>query len=392
MLFIKNKKLLRKYRKLYQIAKPTMTKDHEEQFDLAFKMIVDTYAKQDLKNIDKALRAISMAKIVAKDLGLGMTAICCAILYSIIDHPDMSAIQEKFGTLVAQIVVHLCSIKDYPKEAQKAFLKQLLSSSVKYPRVMLIKIAESLHNMRSIHTLTQERQQEVIATVKWLYMPMAHRLGFYALKTAFEDLLLKHTHPQIYQRIHEQIQHTRQVKQGFFQRFLRPLQGRLKQYGIDYKVKSRVKSVASVWAKMNKQQLTVATIYDLFALRIILDTPPGREELTCWQVYGIVTGFYTPKPKRLRDWLSHPRDNGYQALHTTVNHEGEQIEVQIRSRHMDDLAERGSAAHWRYKNADQTEYWDIVGLEAYLDQLRELLAHKSQYHALVNQLSLTLLS
>ena len=232
MFLIKHKRLLRKYRKLYQIVNPTITKDDHQQFELAFKMISDTYAKQDTKSIHKALRAIDMAKIVAKDLGLGMTAICCAILYSIIDHPDRNAIQNQFGTLVAQIMEHLYQVKGFPqpeKAAQKAFLKQLLSSSRKYPRVMLIKIAESVHNMHSLNKFTQEYQQAVINAATKLYAPLSHRLGFHAIKTTLEDLSLKHKNPQVYQQLHEQIEHTRKVTQGFFQRFLRPLKGRLKQ-------------------------------------------------------------------------------------------------------------------------------------------------------------------
>ena len=321
----------------------------------------------------------NVAKIAASELGLSATSIMAALLHETIKNTSVTfaEIKKEFGEKVAEIVEGLTRIAGlYTQKVSfntENFIKLLLTLATDV-RIILVKLADRLHNMRTLDVLERERQIRIATETHDLYAPIAHRLGLYAIKTEFEELSMMFMHPDFYQAIYYKVEAAKGIQDNYIERFVDPIKAELEKTGYNYVVKSRTKSIYSIWRKMVKQKVEFEDVYDFFAIRIILDTPLEKEKGECWHVYSIISDIYKPNPKRLRDWISNPKSSGYESLHTTaLGPDGRWIEVQIRTKRMDEVAEKGSAAHWKYKensNARTTDEWLI--------KIRELIEKPSE--------------
>lgn len=324
---------------------------------------------------------LEVARIVAGEIGLGETAIISALLHDVVeDNPDytLEMIRQKFGDKVAYIVDGLTKIKDgyerLESTAQVESIKKMLLTLSDDVRVILIKLADRLHNMRTLDSMPASKQQNIAAETLYLYSPLAHRLGLYVIKSELEDLALKYNEPEIYRTISLKLQETEMERKSFIQKFIFPIKKAMALQGIDFEIDTRSKSVYSIYKKMQAKEIPFEEVYDLFAVRIIIESPPEQEKIDCWRVYTLVTANYNPKQNRLRDWISTPKANGYESLHTTVmSPSGQWVEVQIRTRRMHEIAERGYAAHWKYKQQVDKDKAQDSGLDDWLAELREIL-------------------
>jgi len=304
---------------------------------------------------------IEVAKIVANEIGLGTTSVVCALLHDVVEDTDFSLedIENIFDAKIASIIDGLTKIGGVlkTKNSQAENLRKMLLTLSEDVRVILIKLADRLHNMRTLGSMKPEKQLKISAETRMIFAPLAHRLGLYAIKVELEDLCLKYEHNNIYNEILQKLADTEEKRQHYLNRFCIPIMIKMENEGIDYHITGRPKSIASIWNKIKIKNVSFEDIYDLFAVRIIINTDNIEEEKNlCWKVYSLVTDLYTPNPDRLRDWISTPKDNGYIALHTTVmGPEGRWVEVQIRTSRMDEIAERGYAAHFKYKNTGYEE-------------------------------------
>ena len=327
--------------------------------------------------------AAAVACIVLGEVGLECNPVVATLLHDVvrIAHKSLGTkeftaltarIRESFGAEVVGITMGLCNISETKLKIDKAQIDNFRDLIVAYsedPRVILIKLADRLEVMRSLAIFPREKWRRKSWESLNLYAQIAHKLGLYNIKSELEDIALKYLEPRDYARIVDKLAETEEERKAFIDRFLRPVTERLDRTGIRYHVKSRTKSIFSIWNKMRKQRVPFEGVYDIFAIRIIIDCPPEQEKQQCWTVYSVVTDFYTPNPNRMRDWISIPKSNGYESLHTTVSAEGRWVEVQIRTERMDAVAERGIAAHWRYKGVNQGARTS----EEWLSQLRELI-------------------
>lgn len=322
------------------------------------------------------IHPLSVAKIVNDEMGLGTKSIVCALLHDVVEDTDytLEDIERMFDDKIAAIIDGLTKISGVfgSKTSLQAenFRKILLTLSDDV-RVILIKIADRLHNMRTLNSMPLHKQMKISSETIYLYAPLAHRLGLYAIKTELEDLSLKYRYSDVYKEIDNKIQRTESERQQFLEEFKKPIDKRLGGLNINYEISGRHKSVYSIWQKMQKKNLPFEEIYDLMAIRIVFEANDEMPEKTqCWNIYSLVTDIYMPKPERIRDWVSTPKANGYEALHATVmGPRGQWVEVQIRSRRMDEIAEMGFAAHWKYKqNKDQESE-----LDKWIKRIRELL-------------------
>ncbi|PKP17485.1 MAG: GTP pyrophosphokinase [Bacteroidetes bacterium HGW-Bacteroidetes-21] len=319
---------------------------------------------------------IEVSKICAQEIGLGTTSLICALLHDVVEDTDISLeqIRNMFGDKVATIIdglTKIAAIFDQSLSLQAENFRKMLLTLSDDVRVILIKLADRLHNMRTLEALPEYKQAKIAAETLFIYAPLAHRLGLYAIKTELEDLCLKVQHPVIYSEIKRKLAESALDRQKYINRFSMPIISKLKDNNLEYSITGRPKSVYSIWNKMNIKNVGFEEIYDLFAIRIIFDTEGEQsEKKQCWNIYSLVTDIYQPKPDRLRDWVSTPKANGYEALHTTVmGPDGKWVEVQIRSKRMDEIAERGYAAHWKYKG-DQD---DESELDKWIKKIREML-------------------
>ena len=327
---------------------------------------------------------VAVAEIVAKEIGLGRNSTVAAILHDVMriankEHPEQvealsRTIREEFGEPVLGIIVGLCKISNIKLKVSKEQADDFRDMIVSYsedPRVILIKLADRLEVMRNLQIFPPEKRRKKSWESMNLYAPIAHKLGLYSLKSELEDLALKWLEPKDYEYICRRLEETESERQTFIARFLVPIEEKLKTVaGLNYHIKSRTKSVYSIWNKMRKQNVPFEGVYDIFALRVIIDCPREMEKQLCWTVYSVVSDCYTPNPKRMRDWVTIPKSNGYESLHTTVSAgEGRWVEIQIRTERMDEVAERGIAAHWRYQGVNQGAQTS----EQWLSRLREVL-------------------
>ncbi|MFT7591306.1 MAG: guanosine-3',5'-bis(diphosphate) 3'-pyrophosphohydrolase, partial [bacterium] len=282
-------------------------------------------------------------------------------------------IEIEFGHKVANIIDGLTKMSGYfgqSSSPQAENFRRMLLTLSDDVRVILIKLCDRLHNMRTLEHMSQKGQLKIASETKYLYAPLAHRLGLYPIKTELEDLSLKHTEPEVYNDIKSKLKATKEQRSRFIRKFIKPIKSSLEELGLDIEIKGRSKSIYSILQKMQKQKVEFDQVYDLFAVRIIVNSKPTREKLDCWNIYSIVTSIYRPNPDRLRDWISTPRSNGYESLHTTVmGQSGKWVEVQIRTIRMDEIAEMGYAAHWRYKEGNVGE----SGIDDWLGRIREIL-------------------
>lgn len=324
------------------------------------------------------LHPLAVARIVCRDIGLGSTSICAALLHDVVEDTEYTEedIENLFGKKIAQIVGGLTKISGGifgdKASAQAENFRKLLLTMPEDIRVILIKIADRLHNMRTLGSMLPSKQYKIAGETLYIYAPLAHRLGLFAIKSELEDLSFKYEHPDSYAEIAQKIKESEEIRKCIFEQFAAPIAARLKEMGITFKMKARVKSIYSIWNKMQAKNIPFEEVYDLFAVRIIFTPQDYRDEKTeCWKIYSVITDIYKLHPERIRDWVSRPKANGYQALHVTVmGPNGNWIEVQIRSEKMDDIAERGFAAHWKYKVGETDEESE---LDKWLKTIKEIL-------------------
>ena len=324
------------------------------------------------------MHPIAVAKIVCSEMGLGSTSICAALLHDVVEDTEYTVedIRNMFGDKIAQIVDGLTKISGgifgEQASAQAENFRKLLLTMSDDIRVILIKIADRLHNMRTLGSMLPAKQFKIAGETLYLYAPLAHRLGLFSIKTELEDLSFKYEHPQEYEAIRRKLEATASARELLFKHFAEPVDAKLKAMGLNYEMKARVKSIYSIWNKMQAKKVAFEDIYDIYAVRIIFDPLPGVDEKNqCWDIYSAITDIYRIRPDRIRDWVSRPKANGYQALHLTVmGSDGQWVEIQIRSRRMDDIAEKGFAAHWKYK---ENHVEEDTELDKWLQTITEIL-------------------
>ncbi|HMJ70999.1 MAG TPA: RelA/SpoT family protein [Cyclobacteriaceae bacterium] len=320
---------------------------------------------------------LTVAEMCVEEIGLGTTSIIAALIHDVVEDTEieLTDIERMFGKKIARIVDGLTKIRgvfEYGTSAQAENFRKMLFTLSEDVRVILIKLADRLHNMRTLDSMPRNKQLKVANETIYLYAPLAHRLGLNAIKTELEDLYLRFTDREVYNEITTKIDESKASRNKFIKQFIQPVKDELDKLKVSYEIKSRPKSVFSIFNKMRRQNIPFEEVYDLFAIRIIIDAPFEQEKSYCWQVYSIVTDYYMPNPDRLRDWISTPKANGYESLHTTVMAKnGQWVEVQIRTLRMDEIAEKGYAAHWKYK--DQSLASHESNLEKWLIRVRELL-------------------
>ncbi|MCB2378357.1 bifunctional (p)ppGpp synthetase/guanosine-3',5'-bis(diphosphate) 3'-pyrophosphohydrolase [Hymenobacter sp. BT635] len=375
---VERNEILRHYRRLLRTAKPYLSGNDAKLIKKAFNTSLEAHKEMRRKSGEPyILHPLAVAQIAVEEIGLGTTSIVAALLHDVVeDTPwEISDVEREFGPRVAQIVDGLTKISgvfEYGTSEQAENFRKMLLTLSEDVRVILIKIADRLHNMRTLDSMPRHKQLKIASETIYLYAPLAHRLGLYAIKSELEDLYLKYTDTEVYNDLTNKVRQSRGARNRFIKEFVTPIDEELKAQGFGFEIKGRPKSIYSILRKMRKQNVTFDEVYDLFAIRVILDVPQEQEKAACWQVYSIVTDFYQPNPDRLRDWVSTPKANGYESLHTTVmSRTGQWVEVQIRSRRMDDIAEKGYAAHWKYKDTGSVQPEST--LEAWIAKVREML-------------------
>lgn len=371
-----NKEILRRYRYLMKIWLPKSEEDRK-MTRKAFNMALEAHKDMRRQSGEPYIyHPLEVAIICAQEIGLGMTSIVCALLHDVVEDTEFTLedIRGLFGDKVASIIDGLTKIKgifDHKTASIQAenFRKILLTLSDDV-RVILIKLADRLHNLRTLDALPEEKRLKVASETIYLYAPLAHRLGLHTIKTEMEDLAMKYTDPEIFEAISNKLKESERERVRFINKFINPIRQAMNDQGFKFSITGREKSIASIWDKMKHKEVPFEEVYDVFAVRIVIDSPLESEKADCWTAYSIITDIYRPNMERLRDWISIPKANGYEALHTTVmSHTGQWVEIQIRSKRMDEIAEKGYAAHWKYKDSikvsSQLDHW--------LDRIKEML-------------------
>lgn len=371
------KEIVRQYRALLRCLKPKLKQGHRELLRLAFEMAADAHKTMRRKSGEPyILHPIAVARICVEEIGLGVRSTICALLHDTVEDTDLTLedIERAFGGEIARIIdglTKIANVVDTNTSQQAENFKKILVTLTDDPRVILIKLADRLHNMRTLDSMKREKQLKISSETVYVYAPLAHRMGLYTIKTEMEDLAMKYLEPDIYREIARKLAETRRERTRYINEFIRPIKEGLEKAGLKVEVYGRPKSIHSIWNKMKKKGVAFEEVYDLFAIRVILETPPEREKEDCWKAYSMITDMYTPSPERLRDWLSNPKSNGYEALHTTVmGSQGKWVEVQIRTKRMNEIAEKGLAAHWKYKEGTNDE----SRFDKWFTQIREALA------------------
>ncbi len=374
------KDILREYKRLLRMAK-IQSKEELAVIRKAFKIAVKAHDGTRRKSGEPyILHPIAVAQIVVEEFNLDYISIACALMHDVVEDSEFTLedMLSNFNPNVTRIIDGLTKIKGVVGKdssmvkAQAENLKKILLTLSDDVRVILIKIADRLHNMRTMKSMPERKQVRISSETMYLYAPLAHRLGLYKIKTELEDLSLKYTNREMYGDIAKKLAATKRDRDKFIKDFINPLKAKLIEGGLeDFEIYGRPKSIHSIWNKIRKKGVSFEEIYDLFAIRIVIETPEKSEKPECWKAYSIITDIYKPLPDRLRDWISNPKSNGYESLHTTVlGPKGRWVEVQIRSKRMDEIAEKGVAAHWRYKG-QRTKSGDM--LEDWLEQVRDYL-------------------
>lgn len=371
-----NKEIAQQYKELLRISYQTLSDDDKKLIRQAFDVAVEAHKDQRRKSGEAYIfHPIAVAKIVASEIGLDATSIAAALLHDVVEDTPFTLedIERQFGETVARIVdgltkiSHLQHDKDVSLQAEN-FRKMLLTLNDDV-RVIIIKIADRLHNMQTMDSMRTDKQEKIASETLYIYAPLAHRIGLYNIKTELEDLGLKYTEPDVYHEILQKIRESKEEQDAYIAEFSRVIQDSLDKENIDYSIKGRPKSIYSIRRKMKNQNVSFDEVYDKFAVRIIYRTNPSNEKFLAWKIYSIVTDHFRPNPTRLRDWISSPKSTGYEALHITVmGPKGRWVEVQIRSERMNEIAEKGYAAHYKYKEGNQED-----GLEEWVNKLQEAL-------------------
>ncbi|PID93978.1 MAG: RelA/SpoT family protein [Bacteroidetes bacterium] len=375
---LEKREILIRYRHLLRAWKSDNKKEHYPIIRKAFEFAVEAHKGVRRKSGEPYIyHPLEVARICAAEIGLGKTSIVCALLHDVVEDTDytLEDIKEHFGEKVAEIIDGLTKIASINMDKNNAsiqaenFKKMILTLSADV-RVILIKLADRTHNMRTLDSMPLHKQLKIASETLFLYAPLAHRLGLYLIKSELEDLSLKYTEPEIYETITRKLQESEQDRKRLIMKFIYPIKKDLALQSFDYEIKARTKSIFSIWKKMKKKDIPFEEVYDLFAIRIVVNTDLKWEKADCWKVYSIVTDHYSPKQDRLRDWISTPKANGYESLHTTVmSNEGQWVEVQIRTERMNEIAERGYAAHWKYKGETGQE----SSLDKWLYRIQDLI-------------------
>ncbi len=369
--------ILSRYRGLLRAVRGDRTADGTRLIRKAFNIALEAHKDQRRKSGEPYIyHPIAVARICAEEIGLGVTSVAAALLHDTVEDTDLTLedVRDMFGDTVCTIIDGLTKISgvNWQTDSMQAenFRKVLLTLAQDV-RVILIKLADRLHNMRTLESMSREKQLKIASETLFLYAPLAHRLGLYNIKSELEDLSLRAKEPALYHDIEHRLKKGESVRKRFISRFILPIREALEKEQFEFEIKGRPKSIYSIYQKMLTKHVTFEEVYDLFAIRIIVDSKPELEKADCWKVYSIVTDFYQPSPDRLRDWISMPKANGYESLHTTVmSPGGKWVEVQIRSRRMDQVAEMGLAAHYRYKGEEE----HANAMDSMLNRIREILA------------------
>jgi len=371
-----NKDILKRYRALLRSLRSNESRQEKRFLRMAFDMAMNAHRDMRRKSGEPyIIHPLAVAQIVSEEIGLGVTSITCALLHDVVEDTDVTLeeIERTFNKDIARIVDGLTKISgifDLNSSIQAENFRKLLLTLNDDIRVILIKLADRLHNMRTLDSLKRDKQLKIASETLYLFAPLAHRMGLYAIKTEMEDLALKYTDPDMYRIIAQKLNETKRERTRFINDFSRPLKEELEKRGFQFELYGRPKSIFSIYNKIKNKGVPFEEIYDLFAIRIIIESPFDKEKSECWNVYSAITDIYRPNPDRLRDWLSNPKTNGYEALHTTVmSKTGKWVEVQIRSRRMHEIAEKGLAAHWKYKEGSADNALDL-----WLEKVRQILS------------------
>jgi guanosine-3',5'-bis(diphosphate) 3'-pyrophosphohydrolase len=354
------------------------TDEDKKLIEKAFKIAYEAHKNTRRRSGEPyIIHPLAVARIVTEDIGLGVKSIVAALLHDVVEDTEytLEDIEHNFGSKIASIIDGLTKIGelyDSTSSLQAENFRKMLLTLSDDVRVILIKLADRLHNMRTLGSMPRDKQIKIASETIYLYAPLAHRMGLYSFKTQLEDLSLKYRYPEKYNELEQRINDAEPLRVAFIEEFAQPIKEKLEKQGLTYEITGRPKSIYSIWNKIQSKHIPFEEIYDLFAIRIVFDPLPDIQEKTqCWNVYSSITDIYTPKPDRIRDWVSTPKANGYEALHITVmSNTGRWVEVQIRSRRMDEIAEKGFAAHWKYKQANAAQESE---LDKWLKKIRELL-------------------
>jgi GTP pyrophosphokinase len=363
---------------------PPILDDDLKMVNDAFELALEAHKFQRRKSGEPYIHhPVEVAKICFNEISLGATSVTCALLHDVVEDTDvkLEEINYRFGNKVGKIVDGLTKLDGlYNVESPQAEnYKKVLSTLVYDVRVVLIKMADRLHNLRTIGSMVRHKQLRIAAETNYIYVPLAHRLGLYNIKKEFEDIIFMITEPNKFGEISTKLEESEKERSLYIKEFIEPLNDKLKELDIPYRVLGRPKSVSSIYNKIKNKNVSFDEIYDLFAVRIIVDVPRDKEKSICWQVYSLITDVYTPIPERLKDWITNPKSNGYESLHTTiVGPQGKFVEIQIRTERMDEISEKGYAAHWKYKGNDNK----IDVYDRWLDNIRELLDSSNTSDAL----------
>lgn len=357
------KEILRQYRALLRLLKPKLKKGDKELVRTAFEMAAEAHQTMRRKSGEPyILHPLAVAQICVEEIGLGVRSTICALLHDTVEDTDVTLedVEREFGSEIARIIdglTKIANVVDTNSSQQAENFKKILLTLTDDPRVILIKLSDRLHNMRTLDSMKPEKQLKISSETVYVYAPLAHRLGLYNMKTEMEDLAMKYLEPDTYREIARKLSETKRERTRFINEFIKPIRERMERAGFQqFEIYGRPKSIHSISNKIKKKGVSFEEVYDLFAVRIIIDAPTEKEKEDCWKAYSIVTDMYTPSPERLRDWLSNPKSNGYEALHTTVmGPQGRWVEVQIRTKRMNEIAEKGLAAHWKYKEGSGDE-------------------------------------
>lgn len=373
-----NKKIAKQYKELLRISYRSLNEDDKSLIRRAFEIAVDAHKDQRRKSGEAYIfHPIAVAKIVASEIGLDATSIAAALLHDVVEDTEytLTDIEQMFGEVVARIVdgltkiSHLKSEKDVSLQAEN-FRKMLLTLNDDI-RVIIIKIADRLHNMQTMDSMRADKQVKIASETLYIYAPLAHRIGLYNIKSELEDLSLKYTEPEVYTDIFNKIKESKEDQDAYINAFSKVISDSLDNENFDYTIKGRPKSIFSIRKKILKQNISFDEIYDKFAIRIIYKSEQADEKFLAWKIYSVVTDHFRPNPTRLRDWISSPKSTGYEALHITVmGPKGRWVEVQIRSERMNEIAEKGYAAHYKYKHGEQQ---DDENLDQWLNKLQDAL-------------------
>ena len=375
-----NQLILRAYRKLLRHSKSIVSKEDSKNIKKAFRISLNAHNQMRRKSGEPyILHPISVAQICVQEIGLGTTSIIAALLHDVVEDTDITLdfIEKEFGQRVAKICDGLTKISGVlspGSSIQSENFRKMLLTLVDDVRVILIKLADRLHNMRTLDSMTRSAQLKNSSETIYIYSPLAHRLGLYSIKSELDDLYLKYTNNRSYKLISKKLSETKSSRDKFIRSFIRPIRNKLSSLNLNFKIIGRPKSIYSISNKMKLQKKSFEEIYDLFAIRIIIKSEITNEKTECWQAYSCVTDCYHPNPDRLKDWVSTPKTNGYESLHTTVmSNSGKWVEVQIRSSRMDDIAEKGFAAHWKYKEKIKKN----SQFDDWISSIRDLISQKN---------------